>query len=149
MTGSCFQSLHQIRAVRHSITFDMAKTLVCSLVNLRIDYCNLIFSGLPAYSIAHLQSVLNAGTWVVHQHRHYDHIAYVLRDELHWLPAVQRVHFNLCITVYASSCLCTSPTSVVLTSIRSGHCLHSADDGTLKVSRTRIELSKSVYRLCP
>ena len=149
VTGRCFRSLRQIRTIRCSLALDAARMLVSSLVTSRINYCNCILAGLPAHSIARLQSVLNAGARVIHQRRKFDHITDVLRDDLHWLPAAQRTQFKLCLTVFKAlhnlaptyiSNMCVAPTSAL-----AGRRLRSADDAKLDVPRTETEFGKRAF----
>jgi hypothetical protein len=43
--------------------------------------------------------VLNAAARLVLRRRKFDHITVAVRDELHWLPVVQRVEYKVCILV--------------------------------------------------
>ena len=149
--GRCFRSLRQIRTIRRTLALDAARMVVSSLVMSRINYCNCILTGLPAHSIARLQSVQIAGAIVIHQRRKIDHITDVLRDDLYWLPVAQSIQFKLCLTVFKAlhnlaptyiSNRCVAPTSEH--SIRR---LRSAADATLVVPRTKTEFGKSVCRL--
>ena len=151
--GWCFQSLRQLRTIRRSLALDAVRMLVSRLVMSRIDYCNCILAGLPAHSIARLQSVLIAGARVIHQRRKFDHITDVPRNDLHWLPAAQRIQFKLYLTAFKAlhnlaptyiSNMCIAPTSA-----HSGHRLRSTDDTKLDVPRTKTEFGKSVYCLWP
>ena len=142
----------KITAIRHIIMLNAAKK-VCSLVNSQIDYGNWVFTGLPAYSIFPLPppplSVLNAVSLVVLQCRKYDHISDMLRDELHWLSAVCYQLFKLCITVYKMlhnlTPLSTTDKWITWMSVRSGHCLCSADNGKLEVPQTRTIKEQSLF----
>ena len=40
--GSCLHQLRQLRAVRHTLSVDVAKTLVHALITTRVDYCNSV-----------------------------------------------------------------------------------------------------------
>ena len=83
-----------------SVTLDAAKTVVHAFVSSRVDYCNSVFSLVCAEHLHPLQSVLNAAARVISRRRKYDHISDVLRDQLHWLPVVQRIDYKLCSLVY-------------------------------------------------
>ena len=48
LVKSCFYSLRQIRSIQRSLTFDANRTLICSLIQSRVNYCNSLFAGLPA-----------------------------------------------------------------------------------------------------
>ncbi len=64
--------------------FDAAK-LVHAFMTPRLDYCNALLCGFPAYSINKLQIVQNAAARVLTRSRKYDHITPILQS-LHWLP---------------------------------------------------------------
>ena len=81
---SCFCSLHQIRAICRSLTFDAAKTIVCRLIHSQFDYYNCLLASLPAFSLDHLQSILNAAARLVCGLCKFDHVILALRDRLHW-----------------------------------------------------------------
>ena len=54
-----FYFLYNIRKIRKYLTKDVTATLVHTLVIYRLDYCNSIVYGLPAYQIAKLERVQN------------------------------------------------------------------------------------------
>ena len=54
---SAFLELRRISLIRKYLTVDAAKTIVCSLVLSRLDYCNSILSGSPKCLIKKLQRV--------------------------------------------------------------------------------------------
>ena len=120
--------------------------LVCSFICSRIDYCNAVFAGLPRSTTNHLDSVLHAAARMISGRSLHDHIASVLRDELHWLPVPQRVIYKLCLTIYkainstapsyiAAKCV---PSSTNQARLR----LHSSDSCQLLLPWTKTELGK-------
>ena len=60
LAGKCFYHLRQISSVHHSISVDVAKTLVNAFITSRIDNCNSIFSWVAVTQCRPLQSVLDA-----------------------------------------------------------------------------------------
>jgi len=86
VAGSCFYQMRQLRSVRRSVTFDALHTLVHALINSKVDYCNAVLYGAPAYAVRRLQAVLNAAARLITGTRLKKHITPVLRDMLHWLP---------------------------------------------------------------
>jgi len=54
LLSSCFSAVRQIKS-----------TLVTALVHSRLDYCNVVFAGLPNCDIQCLQSVLNTAVCLV------------------------------------------------------------------------------------
>ena len=55
-----FYELRRISSIRKYLTIDATKTIVCSLVLSRLDYCNSILSGSSKCLIKKLQKVQNA-----------------------------------------------------------------------------------------
>ena len=53
----CFNSLRQIRSIKRSLPSHALDTPVTSFVHSRLDYCNVVFAGLPARDLQRLQSV--------------------------------------------------------------------------------------------
>ena len=73
--------------------------LVVSLVLTRLDYCNAVLAGLPAYQLDRLQSAINAAARMICRASQYDHVSLLLK-ELHWLRVPERIEFKLCALVY-------------------------------------------------
>ena len=88
---SCFYQLGQLWCVRLSITNDAAKTLVHALITSRLDYCNSIMYVASASNIRKMQTVLNASARLITGYGRFDYITPALRDELHWVPVLQRI----------------------------------------------------------
>jgi len=85
--------LRRLRQIRNCVSRDVMAQLVMSLVISRLDYCNSMFSGLPASSLAPLQRVQNAAARLVHNLDQQSHITSALQ-QLHWLPDKFRIVFN-------------------------------------------------------
>jgi len=73
-----------LRHIRTSLTTDMARTVACGLVNLRLDYTNSVLYNTSASNIAKLHAQ-NALARVVSSTRRTEHIRSV-QQQLHWLP---------------------------------------------------------------
>ena len=58
-----------------------------------------LMASAPDVLLHRLQSVLNAGVWLVFSARKFDHTTPLL-CELHWLKVPERVWFRLCILTY-------------------------------------------------
>ena len=50
-----YLELKHINSIRNLLSINAVKTLICSLVGSRIDYCNSLLVGLPQYLIKRLQ----------------------------------------------------------------------------------------------
>ena len=98
--STCFYQLHRVRAIRRSIPTSKAVKLINSFVISRIDYCNDLLDGLPAYQLDRVQSILNFATRLIYGRAKYDHVTPILRDKLHWLRVPQRIQSKFCLLVY-------------------------------------------------
>jgi len=65
VVAGCFAVLCQLNSIRRSVSRESLIGLVVSLVLTRLDYCNAILAGLPAYQLDRLQSVINAAARVI------------------------------------------------------------------------------------
>ena len=63
--SSCYGTLRQLRWIKWSLPSHALNTLVTSLVHSRLDYCNVVFAGLPACDVQRLQSILNTAVHLV------------------------------------------------------------------------------------
>ena len=93
----CKAAHFNIRALRHirrCIDDDTARTVACSMVGARLDYCNSILHGTSAGNLGRIQRVINTLGRVVSGARKRDHITPVLAD-LHWLPIASRIRFKV------------------------------------------------------
>jgi len=72
-----------------------------SLVHSCLDYCNVVFAGLPlpASNLQRMQSVFNAAVQLVTNTSKRDRTTPLLRDR-HWLPIKQRIDDKLCMMVH-------------------------------------------------
>ena len=102
----CFLELRRISSIRHLLSEDTTKTLVCAFVLSRLDYCNALLSGSPSHLINRLQKVQNHAARLIFRSSKYDHITPLLCS-LHWLPVQQRISYKiacLCFKSIESSC---------------------------------------------
>ena len=73
---------------------DTTHTLVRGLVTSHLDYCNVIFSGLPEYLLNLLQKVKNVAAKLVLGMKKPDSATAAL-TRLHWLPVRARIDFKI------------------------------------------------------
>ena len=85
--------------MRGLLTDDVAKTIACSIVASRFDYCNALLYGAPEATFNKLQRIQNNLARVVHQHGGCADAGPLLRS-LHWLPVRQRVTYKMALTTY-------------------------------------------------
>jgi len=70
-------------------------TLVYTVVNSWIDYCNAVLAGVPRTVTDKLQHLLNTAARVVTGNWKFDRgLGQILHDELHWLDIPDRVFFQ-------------------------------------------------------
>ena len=104
---SAYLELRRIGSIRHFLTVDAAKTLVCAFVLSKLDYCNSLLSGSPQYILDKLQRVQNSAARLVLKRRKRDHVQPLLK-QLHWLPVRSRIEYKLS-TLCFNTFACTSP----------------------------------------
>ena len=93
--------LRRISSIRHLLSSSATKTLVCSFVLSRLDYCNSVLAGSPHYLIDKLQRVQNNAARLVLRKRKSDH-ATPLLSSLHWLPISSRIQYKVCSLTFSS-----------------------------------------------
>ena len=148
VAASCFSAMRQIRTIRRSLPSSALEMLVTSLVHSRLDYCNVVFAGLPLCDMRRLQSVWNSSIRLVTGARKFDHMTSLLRDH-HWLPIAERVEYKLCTLIFR--CIQGNLPSYLVDSIqltssidrRNG--LRTADTLTLDVLRTRLSFGDRAF----
>jgi len=92
VTSVCFYHLRRLRQIWNYVSQSVMAQLVASLVITRIDYCNSILAGLPAFRLVPLQRVQNAAARLVLNLDRRAHISPALQ-QMHWLPVMHRVTF--------------------------------------------------------
>ena len=103
---TCFLELRRIASIRHLLSEDTTKTLVCAFVLSRLDYCNALLSGSPSHLINKLQRVQNHAARLIYRSSKFNHVTPLLCS-LHWLPVKQRISYKiacLCFKSIESSC---------------------------------------------
>ena len=86
--------LRCIGLIRKNLTEDAAKTIVCSLVLSRLDYCNSILSGSPKCLIQKLKRGQNTAARITRRMPRTTHTTPLLRM-LHWLPIPSRIAYKI------------------------------------------------------
>ena len=139
-TATCFAALRQIRSIRQSLSPQVLRSLVVSLVHSRLDYCASVLYGLPLTQLRRLQSVLNAGARLVTGTSSREHITPTLKD-LHWLRIRERIDFRIALLCFQCLHGCApaylSDSLLPVSSIPSRSHLRSASRSALFVPLSR------------
>ena len=91
---TCYLELRRISSIRHYLSEDATKTLICSFVLSRLDYCNSLLAGCPKHLLSRLQKVQNNAARLIFRTSRSAHVTPLL-DSLHWLPVDKRIHYKL------------------------------------------------------
>lgn len=91
---------HFRNIIRPTLSLCDAKTIIHACVSSRLNYCNVLFSGLPSCATGGVHLVQNTAARILTKTRKYDHITLIL-SSLHWLPVQFKFcFFGLCIRPY-------------------------------------------------
>lgn len=96
---TCNYHIWALRHIRRLLPLDVARTLACSTVNARLDYCNSVLYGASTLAIQKLQRVQNSLARMVLQQPRMSH-ARPLLQSLNWLPVSQRIEFKVAVLTY-------------------------------------------------
>ena len=83
-----------LRRIGKYLSRQSTETLIHAFVSSRVDYCNSLLYGLPAYQLNKLQRVQNATTRLIFQESKYCHVRLLLYN-LHWLPVKFWIDFKI------------------------------------------------------
>ena len=113
--------------------------MIHAFVSSKLDHCNSLLYGLPAYQLAKLQVLQNTAAHVVSLTRKYDHITPVL-ESLHWFPVKIRIVFKVLLLVYkALNAMAPPYLSDMLCYRLYSRSLRSASQKLLVVHRTNMK----------
>ncbi|XP_067097450.1 uncharacterized protein [Osmerus mordax] len=101
ITRTAFFHLRNIAKILKFLSKDDAEKLIHAFVTSRLDYCNVLFSGLPITHLKNVQRVQNAAARLLTRSRKFDHITSTLIS-LHWLPIQARADFKVLLLTYKS-----------------------------------------------
>ena len=96
-----FFHLRGLRQLRRFADQSSMQRLISGFVIARLDYCNSVMSGLPASSLAPLNSVLSAAGRLVACLGPRDHVTEHIK-RLHCLPIQFRIKFKLCLLMHGA-----------------------------------------------
>jgi hypothetical protein len=136
---SAYNELRKISTIRHLLSFDATKTLVCSLILSKFDYCNTLLTGIPQHLTDKLQTVQNSACRLIFKARKHDHIK-PLMQKLHWLPISSRIKHktsNLCFNSFTDPHFPVYLSEILVPYTPSRQLRSSSDSRTLSIPRTR------------
>lgn len=93
-SSAAFHYLYNIRRIKKYLSKECTETLIHAFISSRLDYCNSLLYGLPAYQIQKLQRVQNSAARLVFHESKFCQITPLLRA-LHWLPVAYRIVFKI------------------------------------------------------
>ena len=96
-----YLELRRIISIRNLLSVDAVKTLVCSFVLSRLDYCNSLLVGLPQYLIKRLQRAQNVAARSILRTPRSEHISPLLHNH-HWLPVNRRTLHKVAVLCHSS-----------------------------------------------
>ena len=96
---SCNYQLRRLSSIRRYLTTNATKNAVQALITSRLDYCNSLLVGLPAYQLERLKRIQNKAARLITRTRQRDHITPVLK-QLHWLPVRSRIRYKVLTMAY-------------------------------------------------
>ena len=103
VSAVCKSSHFHLRALRHirsSLTHDMAKTVVASFIQSRLDSANSILYGTSEKNLHKLQRIQNTAAKIVSSGSHTGIPSTKLLSDLNWLPVRQRIQYKLATITY-------------------------------------------------
>ena len=90
----CYLELRRISAIRHYLSEDVTKKLLCAFVLSRLDYCNSFLADCPKYLLSKLQKVQNNDARLLSRTTSSALVTPMLHS-LQWLPTEQRIEYKL------------------------------------------------------
>lgn len=97
--SSCFYQLRRLKQLKRHVDMNTMKQIISAFILSRLDYCNVLYSGLPMSTISRLQRVQNAAARLALGLSPREHVQPGLK-ELHWLPVTHRIQFKLALLMF-------------------------------------------------
>jgi hypothetical protein len=139
-----FIQLKSLSRIKRFLDRTSMERLVHAFITSRVDYCNALLLGAPAYILKKFQCIQNAAARLITGTTKFQHITPILRD-LHWLPVKKRVQFKVLLIVFKSIHKLGPSYLSSMCRPRSNQSLRSRNTNTLEVPFTASNL---VYDRC-
>ena len=127
---SSFNTIRKLSKVKMFLTKDHLKILACSLILSTLDYCNLLYYGLPECSLKKLQRVQNCAARLVCKNQiPFRQSLDGVYAELHWLRVKFRILYKVLLVVH--KCLHDMAPNAVVALLQ-----YSNSERTMKLKET-------------
>ena len=94
-----YGSLRKISSIKGSLSKSNLETFIHAFISSCLDYCNILYVGLPKKLIVRLQTLQNAAIRLIFN-VHSRHPVSSFFTELHWLNIEQRITYKVLLMVY-------------------------------------------------
>jgi hypothetical protein len=142
---ACYLHLRDIAAISNALSRPAREQLVHSLISSRLDYCNVLLAGAPAYLLKKLQRVQNMAARVVLRSSKWSSATANLK-QLHWLPVRERIQFKTLLLAYkALHGMGPTYLTEMLTWHQPARVLRSAECPALEVPGSRTEYGQKAW----
>jgi len=143
--STCHYYLHNIGAMRSSLTRDATERVVHAFITSRLDSCNTLLYNLPKVLLLKLQRVQNTAARIVTRASKHDSATAILKD-LHWLPITARIEYKICsMTWKALNGRAPAYISDLLTPYTAARTLRSSNQALLSVPRCRLNYGERAF----
>ena len=98
---SCFSIIKKIASIKSFLSSEQLKTIICTCVFSKIDYCNALYYGVNNCQLNKLQAVQNSAIHLTRKRENKSGIS--SKDYLrkfHWLPVNKRIKFKLLLMIH-------------------------------------------------
>jgi len=95
----CFGVLRQIRCIWRSLSSHTRTMLITCFVFVRLEYCNVTFTGLPRWDLVRLQAVQNAAVRLISGARKFDDLTTLLHKS-NCLQVEHHITFKMTVMTY-------------------------------------------------
>ena len=99
VTSLSYASIRNLSKVKDSLSQQNLETFVHAFISSHLDYCNIIYLGLPKMLLNKLQKLQNAAIRLIFKVRT-RHPVSSLFKKLHWLNIDQRIIFKALLVVF-------------------------------------------------
>ena len=141
--------LRNLRHLRSYFTKSSFETVIHAFITSRLDYCNSLYSCLPASTLRPLQIAQNFAARILLKRSKFSHITPTLK-ELHWLPVESRIKFKVMLFTYKSlNDLAPSYLTSLLPTQNQSLSLRNSDSNNLLIPRTyQVKMGDRAFSVC-